>query len=345
MTTTSTATTTASILSISPATWAAAPSRDRDRAAYLLRLERLPLAEIGAALGYGRGTGTISRAIRRQMVREGLLTADEARTLSSAGRRFGVEIELVGLNVTAAVDALVAAGINAYTPVGQYNHATPAPGSWKVVYDGSVYGGAEVVSPPLSGEAGFAEVRRVVDALRAAGARVNGSCGLHVHHEATDLTGDQLGAVVEFYARHQQVLDSFVARSRRAAARAPYCAPLAAREVTAIVSRLRTITATDASGKISQARVAGIGDRPSARYRTVNVYSFGNYGTLEFRQHQGTLNGRKIEAWVRLGQAIIDAAAAAATVRSDAFLADLVSAGHLDDETARYMGARQAALA
>jgi hypothetical protein len=36
----------------------------------------------------------------------------------------------------------------------------------------------------------------------------------------------------------------------------------------------------------------------------VNTCSIPKYGTLEFRQHQGTLNGKKVVAWVQMLLAI-----------------------------------------
>jgi hypothetical protein len=41
------------------------------------------------------------------------------------------------------------------------------------------------------------------------------------------------------------------------------------------------------------------------RYRSLNLQSFGLYGTVEIRQHQGTLNATKALAWVAYGQAMI----------------------------------------
>jgi len=44
------------------------------------------------------------------------------------------------------------------------------------------------------------------------------------------------------------------------------------------------------------------------RWRTLNLTSYGRYGTIEIRQHQGTLDAEKILSWMRFGQAIIDTA-------------------------------------
>ena len=44
----------------------------------------------------------------------------------------------------------------------------------------------------------------------------------------------------------------------------------------------------------------------TTRYSAVNLQSLSKYGTVAFRQHQGTLNAKKIETWVLVTQAIIE---------------------------------------
>jgi hypothetical protein len=322
-----------------PAEWATMPTASRDAQAYEMRLRGDALDAIRAALGYGQGTGTVSRAIRREMARRGGSPAVPAN-----GRAFGVEIEVVGLGRHDAVRALAAFG--AFTPRSGYNHDTPRPGCWKVVYDGSL-GGAdsstcEVVSPVLRGEAGYEDVRRVMAALRAAGARIDRRCGLHVHHEVVDFTGAELGALVLGFAALQPAMDRLVAPSRRGG-NAAWCGRLSHAEAAAYADRFGRVTG-DGAAKVASARSQGLGGRPNSRYRTLNVHSFGNYGTVEFRQHQGTLNGAKAVAWIKFGQAVIEAAATGVAIRTDEMLADLTAAGKLDAATATYLANRQAAL-
>lgn len=42
------------------------------------------------------------------------------------------------------------------------------------------------------------------------------------------------------------------------------------------------------------------GDYRQDRYRTLNIVSYEKYGTFEVRQHQGTLNSKKVVNWIRL---------------------------------------------
>jgi hypothetical protein len=44
------------------------------------------------------------------------------------------------------------------------------------------------------------------------------------------------------------------------------------------------------------------------RYRSLNLTAFAQYGTVEVRQHEGTLDSNKILAWVQYGQTVIESA-------------------------------------
>lgn len=92
------------------------------------------------------------------------------------------------------------------------------------------------------------------------------------------------------------------------------------------------------------ARYALSGDR----YRNLNFQSYGKHGTMEVRQHQGTLDAAKMWAWVRFGQSMMDAAAAGHRmddVRSVTDLAvRLIDHGNLEQDVADYLVARSAEL-
>jgi len=239
-------------------------------------------------------------------------------------RSFGCEIELTGLDITQAADALRAAGITTWDstsrtmgpeineaarPVPPYpadrcqceNHRrmwaeshgapqrrTPTQdeinAAWRVVADGSVQGGCEVVSPILSGNAGLDTLRRVVRVLKAAGASVNNSCGFHVHVDARDLEGIEIINAVSRYARHESVIDGFMAPRRRGD-RSQWC-----HTMTPVAQRLL------ADGAYSTAQ--GLQYLVSSRYFKLNVHAFVRHGTLEFRQHAGTMNINKMVNWI-----------------------------------------------
>lgn len=87
---------------------------------------------------------------------------------------FGVEIECV-LPSALVLDASALKLARGVKPAG-----------WKAVPDGSIeapagFTAVEFVSPKLVGEVGLTAAVAVVEKLAALGARVNDSCGLHVH--------------------------------------------------------------------------------------------------------------------------------------------------------------------
>jgi hypothetical protein len=256
------------------------------------------LAYIALVTGVGDAahTGQVSRYI----------TAHQARldaASGSTGRRFGVELEIVGMGTTRAAQVLAAAGIDVRDE--GYNHHTRS--YWKVLTDASVGGGCEVVSPPLRGEAGLEELRKAMTALREAGATVNTACGMHVHVDMAGLTGEQIAQFVAAYVERQDVMDRLVAPSRRGN---QYCQRMAESELQRICAQF----------------VANRSASSYNRYQTVNVMSFTRYGTIEIRQHQGTVSGRKATAWIRMLLGLVETIEAGrleALPRGTGFLVEL----------------------
>lgn len=302
-------------------------TRVRHAEALALREQGLTFQQIADRLGFASPQGArnaVRAAARRQAV------TVPTRGASATGlRKFGLEVEFNGITATTAAAALNAAGIN--TAVEGYNHQTR--GHWKIVTDGSVRAtgtgagsGLELVSPPLFYGEGYADVVTACEALVAAGATVDVTCGIHVHHDADHLPGEALAQVIEIYGRRQSAIDNLVAPSRRAGGRASnWCAHLSDAEIARQAEAFRTT------------------GRPVAanRYRTVNTESFLRYGTLEFRQHGGSTNAEKIVAWIEFGRAIFAAAEAGAEQRLSTslfeFIRDLNSDHGLSNEHAEFL--------
>ncbi len=224
-------------------------------------------------------------------------------------RTFGCEIELVGLTIEAAARALRASGINTFdTETNSFDGVTPdydddgcdcsscrgnradandprMRTAWKVTYDGSVSNGCEVVSPILSGAEGLESVRNVVRTLKAAGARVDNSCGFHVHVNARDLQGPELINAVRRYAQHETTIDSFMAPRRRES-RSEWCRSMVELSRTLGRSRGDLFVATN------------VANLPQTRYYKLNLAAYVKHGTVEFRQHAGTLNLNKMINWI-----------------------------------------------
>lgn len=204
--------------------------------------------------------------------------------------RFGVEVEFTGISRERAAEAIKAAGHDAR--VEGYNHATRK--HVKIVSDASVTGspsnmGGEAVLPPVAGEAGLAMVADVLNALRDAGARVDRSCGLHVHLDTKGLTGEGVARLAEALYAAQPMLRAFVTASR---AQQYYCQPTRRSTVDRFAAAVRGAYYSPNRGESSE------------RYAAVNVLAYGRHGTIECRLHGGSLNADKVTAWIEMLLAI-----------------------------------------
>lgn len=252
-------------------------------------------------------------------------------------RPFGVEMEFFGTTKARVVEEFTARGLQCVAEA--YNHNTR--NHWKVVTDASVNrmgtgegSGLELVSPILRGEAGFASLALACEALAAAGAKVDRSCGVHVHHDTRDLRPADVYRTVRIYTEGQAFIDSVLPPSRRSNGGNFYCVAYAPHELSSIQ---RT-----AESAISARRMAGAA---GGRYRTVNLESLSRHGTLEFRQHSGSVEGPKVAAWVRLGQAIIWTARRDDCPNPSEDLASFLSTVGVSEEDRSYFIQRASVLA
>ena len=270
---------------------------------------------------------------RTRAPRQAIVDAAVSAAVVGSAAKFGVEIEFLGSSTVR--DRLLAElrsrGLTA--DFEGYNHTTRA--YWKIVTDGSLSGaGYELVSPPLSGDEGRAALRLACQALVAAGARVDSRCGLHVHHDAAALDAPGIGRAVRSWASSQDAIDLLVSPSRRGTG---WCRRLSASEVR----HAEALRSTDRT-------TVQVHFRNADRYRALNVAAYARQGTLEIRQHQGTLNAEKILAWVAFGQAMFAAAAAGERVAETTvagLLSALVSRGGLPAESAAFLQRRADAFA
>lgn len=248
--------------------------------------------QIATALGYA-SHGAAQYAVRAARRRGGATLTHYGRGTAPEGmptwatRRFGVEIEHNGISLDATARALRGAGFDVVHE--GWTHRVCR--EWKVVPDSSC--GNEAVTPIMRGSAGFASLKTAMGALRSAGARVDVRCGMHVHLDMSDLTGPEIARLVALYVSHQDDIDNLLPRSRRG--------NTYARRVDA--GELDTILDSFTRFGIAPARWSQ--DR---RYRTINVMAFPKYGSIEVRQHQGTLNFTKARAWVLLMMALVEVA-------------------------------------
>lgn len=227
-------------------------------------------------------------------------------------RAFGIEIEAFGLTLTRACEVIRAAGVACN--VEGYNHNTRA--QWKVVTDASVDDGFEVVSPILRGAEGMEEARKVFEALKAAGAKVDRRCGFHVHVDARDLAVNQVANVVKAYVQYEESFDKLVPASRRGNANR-FC--MSVRRAIGGENVAAAFAKVNACESIYQLRNL----LSRNRYHKLNLESLVRHGTVEFRQHSGTVEHDKALAWVALAVGLVDGVTAYKSIRPDVKQGDI----------------------
>jgi len=202
-------------------------------------------------------------------------------------RKFGVEIEfLATVSREEVVRKICSNGITCYDE--GYNHDDHID-HWKLVRDGSC--GLELVSPILSGEDGLRQIEAVCDALREVGAKVDTSCGLHVHVDARDLSEKEVAKVFIAYSRYEPLFDALLPVSRRGNLNR-FC--LSIKDAVSL--------AADYANNLQHTYRRQYG----TRYLKVNLESLIRHGSIEFRQHSGTIESEKINNWVVLMVGFVD---------------------------------------
>lgn len=202
---------------------------------------------------------------------------------------FGVEIEAFGISRDDLARELRFAGIDCY--VETYNHQTRS--HWKIVTDSSVQGNNtfELVSPILSGMTGLRQLKTVLLIVRGLEAKVNKSCGLHIHFNAEHFNLTTWKNILWNYATLEPTIDSFMPYSRRANNNG-YCRTMQDRRLESTINSLSG--ANSLTSELSKLRNIYGNDR----FRKVNLQSFLAHRSLEFRQHSGTVSYQKIENWI-----------------------------------------------
>jgi hypothetical protein len=84
-----------------------------------------------------------------------------------------------------------------------------------VVHDGSIHGGVEINTAPANGDALFAQIADLSAALVASGAKVDQSCGFHLHVDCRDYTWDDMRKAMLAWAHIEEEAYALVPSSRR----------------------------------------------------------------------------------------------------------------------------------
>jgi hypothetical protein len=204
-------------------------------------------------------------------------------------RGFGVEIEMLSrLSKREVRDRLIRANVT--VTVGDRSDRAYQHNSWKICEDGSLSsGGMELVSPILKGKAGLKEIEKVCTLLKNCRARIDTTCGLHIHHQVETPGIDSLKILqnaMGIYFTYQDHINRMLPQSRR------FNTTCDSHSTEEVRSAFKSPTPEELS-------------RRQARHKAVNVTAYTKHGTCEFRQHSGSIEGDKITYWIIITQAIM----------------------------------------
>ena len=209
---------------------------------------------------------------------------------------FGVEIE-TGMPRGAVTVGSYHRGVTVpnFPERGVWAESTPR--TWTAQSDGSIVvpnrTGVEFVSPVLQGLDGLENLAMAVARIKAMGAKVNATCGVHVHvgFPSNDLAA--LRRLVHLVAHWESAM--FATTGTKSRENNSYC---------------RSIKNASSRSANYQSRSSLSGTFGNERYRTLNLVNLltGRQPTVEFRIFSGSTNPDKIVAWTMLCLSLVEAA-------------------------------------
>ena len=225
--------------------------------------------------------------------------------------KFGIELECFNATQIQVAQALVKAGVNAIT--SGYSGSNYA--LWQIKTDGSING---------------------VNGFVAIGAKVNQSCGFHIHHNAKTWGIQEFRNLFKRVAKFELALDSVQPTSRRANNNR-FCKSIV---MNTLAETFATIDRCTTVQQLSRAY-------GSNRYYKLNLQSFFRMGSVEFRNHAGTVEADKVEQYIRLTFAMVKDAQDHVAIKNftqvttakealDTMLAGMVRRGHIGNFTAKF---------
>jgi hypothetical protein len=227
--------------------------------------------------------------------------------------RFGIEIETVGATKI-ELGRAIATAVNGTVVTGGYGHSSEtvvvrmADGrEWKIVPDGSLSGGnrnGEIVSPILT-YADMDMLQNVVRAARAAGAKADSSCGIHVHVDGSRFDVRGLVNLVNMVHKNERLIERALGVSDYRLSH--YTRALRPDFIQRLEQRRpRTMedlqTAWYANADAYPSRYNG------TRYHGLNLNSFFYRKTVEFRYFNGTMHAGEVKSYVQLCLALVQRA-------------------------------------
>lgn len=247
--------------------------------------------------------------------------------------KFGVEVEFTGMTRSAAavvVASVLRPGLRpVHGPSGYdaWEIADVTGRVWSIVSDGSIscettrgitvdrFYSCELVTPILTYAADMETLQNVVRALRKAGGRVNGTCGIHIHLDGADQTVRSLKNWISIVAAKNDLLYAALAVN---SSRLHYCKKI---DETLVIAckKATTLQALSSAWYATYSCYHSQHDHyHSSRYHFLNLHSFfaASHHTVELRGFNSTLHAGELRSYVVFALALNDQALSQKTARS-----------------------------
>lgn len=232
-------------------------------------------------------------------------------------QNYGVEVEFTGISRKMAAGAVAEIiGTTASRPDHTCYQTRTIQDSqgrkWKVMRDSSIHPirkvgtenmdeyRVEFVTPILKYE-DLDTLQAIIRKFREIGGVPHSSCGIHIHVDGANHTATSLRRLVNFmYSRQEIIYDALAVGDRKYR----WCQPVC-KNLLDTMKKDKNIT-TDSVEKIwyspaNDGYCGGINHQHynSTRYHALNLHSFFQKGTVEFRLFNSTLHAGKIKAYVQ----------------------------------------------
>lgn len=223
-------------------------------------------------------TPTAGRSIASAFsLRTPLQLIEQHSPLLATDDRLGVEVELEGVYDDAPEDLL-------------------AP-QWEVKHDGSLRNGGRefVFAQPLWGEDVIMAFNNLETVCQSIAPDITDRCSVHVHLDVRELSPEQVLTVILLYSVLEPLFFNEVAPER---ADNFYCRPM-------MISDEYINLISNAFGEFINGRghfenQFRMNIHNDAKYNALNIACLSNFGSLEFRHHEGTYSAEKLTEWCNI---------------------------------------------
>jgi len=222
-------------------------------------------------------------------------------------QKFGVEVEMTGITreraATIVADHFGAIATRTFGFYDEYKTTDTQGRTWKTMSDSSIRteGGddTELVTPICKYE-DIETIQEIVRELKTAGAKVNSSCGIHVHINAAPHNAKTLKNLVNITAAKEDLIYKAIGVL---GSRLNFCR----RTETVFlenINKKKNITIKELEHLWYGNNYSTHTHYDGSRYHAVNLHSVFTKGTVEFRLFNSTLHAGKVKTYIQLCLAI-----------------------------------------